>query len=118
MEKVFKETAKKAPVVTIVFVTLIYLVSIILDKEMPIWLLAVIASLVFLISFVAIYMNYKNDKIGINVSDTDISNVNTGGGHFTVGDKSTGEKSLVIEHTKIKNVSTGGGEFVVGKKSE
>lgn len=118
MEKVFKATAIKAPVVTVVFVTLIYILSLILGKEIPIWLLAVIALSTFLLSSATIYLNYKNSRIGTTISDTEISNVKTGGGAFTVGDKNAGDSSIILERTKINKVSTGGGEFVVGKKSD
>ncbi|MDP5134731.1 hypothetical protein ORJ04_02050 [Rheinheimera baltica] len=118
MEKVFKATAIKAPVVTAVFVALIYILSLILGKEIPVWLLAIIALLTFLLSTATIYFNYKNSGTSTTISDTEVSNVETGGGSFTIGDKNTADSPVILQRTKINKVSTGGGEFVVGKKSD
>lgn len=119
MDQIFKETAKKAPVITLVLVTVIYIFSKLIEKEIPIWQLVIIALSTLIITSLVIYFHYKNkQERDVKISNQDISEIKTKGGDFTIGSKDSSINNLLIEKTKIKDVSTDGGEFFIGKKHD
>ncbi len=119
MESIFKETVKKAPVITAAFVFVIHIFSKILDKNIPIWMLAVIATLTFFLSVLVIYINRNKEKNhDLQITNQKISGIDTEKGDFTIGTKSPESKKLIIDKNIIKEVNTGGGDFTVGTKND
>jgi hypothetical protein len=119
VDEIFKETAKRSPVITLTFVTVIYLFSKLIEKEIPIWQLVIIALSTLTITSLVIYFHYKNkQEKDVKISNLDISEIKTKGGDFTIGSKDADVHNLLVEKAKIKDVSTDGGEFFIGKKHD
>lgn len=122
MDQIFKETAKKSPVITLAFVAVIYIFSLILEKEIPYWLLLLITLSILVVSSLTIFLNYqlkyKNKKRSIEISETEISHIKTEGGEFKVGSSNSDVDNLTINKTKIDNISTGGGNFTIGNSRD
>lgn len=117
VEQILKETAKKAPVVTAALVTFIWVVTKILDKELPDITYGIIAFLTFLLSSLVIYLNYsgnKKTKPEVDISGQDISGVDTQGGKFTMGSNKSNVRNVSVKDNAIKDVKTGGGDFTIG----
>jgi len=117
MEQILKETAKKAPVVTAIFVFPIVIISKVLDKPIPDWILFSIVLLTFLLSFGVLYFHYSSkNKASNKISGQAISNIDTEGGDFSLGTTGKSKSNLNITDNKIKGVKTGGGDFTIGSK--
>lgn len=127
MEKTLIETAKKSPIITAALTTLIWIFSLILEKDIPHWLLALIATLTFCLTTIVIVFNSKKIQpdqaapppcTSTNISDQEISDVETEGGDFTLGAKNTAGDKVGIKNNKIDKVNTGGGDFTIGSKGD
>lgn len=125
MEKVLIQTAKKAPVVTAALVIFVYVISQIIDKNLPVWALVLIACLTFALSSIVIIFVERHKMQGqgnlhsdVSVTGNDLSDVKTGGGDILVGTSGGVSSRTKVEGNNLLGVDTNGGDLTIGVKNE
>lgn len=125
MEQVLIQAAKKAPVVTAALVIFVYVITKIVEKDLPAWALVLIAVFTFALSSIVIIFverrknqDQSDHRTDVSVIGNDLSKVKTGGGDVLVGTAGGVSSNTKIERNNISEVDTNGGNLTVGVKNE